>query len=105
MSNDTFEGRVVGVKLMRDGPRSVTSDLWGYATPPCRVNVRFAPKTTTCIVMHIGHAICHGGIDEVQQQMGIVWPIAWQLKSCRCCKMDLFMLVIITSLFFLQLLL
>ena len=30
----------------------------GYATPQCRVDVRFAPKTT--IVMHTGHTICMG---------------------------------------------
>ena len=30
----------------------------------------------------------YGGIDKVQQQMGIVWPTTWQLKLCTRCKRD-----------------
>ena len=62
-------------------------EAWRQIFGPCHAAAPYRCQiqnytTCTCIVTHIGHAICHGGIDKVQQQIGIVWPIACQLKSC-----------------------
>ena len=59
-------GRGVAVKLMHDGPQSVTSDLW--AMPHRRCQIR---SQNYCMYSHVHWARnLSWGIDEVQQQMG-----------------------------------